>query len=67
MTEYDARLATRVTHEARRRLKLAAAVTGHSISQTLTDVLTRSLPTDAELADHLRSASKEATSDDGAC
>ena len=28
MTEYDARLATRVTHEARRRLKLAAAVTG---------------------------------------
>jgi len=53
-SRYTARLATRITAETRRRLRLAAAVAGMSISATLTEVLDRALPTDAELAEVLR-------------
>jgi hypothetical protein len=54
MATFDARLATRVTRDVRRRLKLAAVVAGTSISATLTEVLDEALPTQAELADLLQ-------------
>jgi hypothetical protein len=56
MATFDARLATRITADVRRRLKLAAAVAGTSISATLTEVLDEALPTQAELADRLQRA-----------
>jgi len=54
MATFDARLATRVTRDVQRRLKLAAVVAGTSISATLTEVLDEALPTQAELADLLQ-------------
>lgn len=61
MTEYVARIATRITADARRRLKLAAAVADQSISATLTDVLVRALPSADEL---LRTKAEEEGTDD---
>lgn len=61
MTEYEARLATRITADARRRLKLAAAVADQSISATLTDVLVRALPSAEEL---LRTRTEGEATDD---
>lgn len=54
MARFDARLATRITGDVRRRLKLAAVVAGTSISATLTEVLDEALPTQAELAELLQ-------------
>lgn len=64
MTQYSARLATRITADARKRLKVAAARRDQSISATLTDVLTSALPS-ADGTDDWR-ATREGESDDSA-
>jgi hypothetical protein len=63
MTQYEARLATRITADARKRLRLAAAVADKSISATLTDVLVRALPTADELL-RAKAAEEEGTDAD---
>jgi hypothetical protein len=59
MVTFDARLATRVTGDVRRRLKIAARVRDLTISALLTEVLDRALPTDAELADQVKGGSRD--------
>jgi hypothetical protein len=59
-TEYTERLATRISRDVRRRLRLTAAITGRSISETLDGALARALPTDRQLADGLCPAPKTA-------
>jgi uncharacterized protein (DUF1778 family) len=54
MDTYDARLATRVTGDVRRRLKIAARLRDLTISAFLTEVLEGALPTDAQLADQVK-------------
>jgi plasmid stability protein len=63
MSEYSARLATRITPDARKRLRVAAAKRDQSISATLTDVLTSTLPS-ADGADDLRAVPEGASDDD---
>ena len=64
MTEFSARLATRITADARKRLKVVAAIRDQSISATLTDVLTRALPSTDETADAVPATPEGETADD---
>jgi len=63
MVTFDARLATRVTGDVRRRLKIAARVRDLTISALLTEVLDQGLPTDAELADQMTGGRPDGNAD----
>jgi hypothetical protein len=50
---YDARLVVKVSADARKRLRLAAAVEDRPMGHLADDILRRELPTSAELARQL--------------
>jgi hypothetical protein len=52
---YDTRIATRITSDADRRLRLAAVAARSSLSAVLTDAIERALPPADELAARLGS------------
>lgn len=51
---YDTRLATRIPGELDRRLRLLAVLTRRPLAHVLADLLSRQLPTEAELAARLQ-------------
>jgi len=51
---YDTRLATRIPGELDRRLRLLAVLSRRPLAHVLADLLSRQLPTEAELAARLQ-------------
>ena len=58
-TAYDTRLATRIPGELDRRLRLFAVLTRRPLAHVLAELLSRQLPTDAELAARVRQMGEE--------
>jgi hypothetical protein len=54
MAQYDCRIATRITRDVDRRLRLAALAVRRPLSAVLTDTLDKALPSAEELTAGLR-------------
>ena len=59
-TPYDTRMVIYVTRDVRRRLDIQAAIEGRPVSHLITEHLSRSLCTSAELADLVHETDREA-------
>jgi len=57
MTDYEARLTTRITDDTSRRLRLLAAARGERLNRVLVDVLDKALPSREALAAEVKDGS----------
>jgi len=60
MAGYDSRIATRITRDADRRLRLTAMLLRKPLNHVLTDLIGQALPPADELAERLKDDTVEA-------